>query len=150
MYSADGNRRWPYRSINVSVTSLTMVQLDQGPALIVGTDAGTIIAYDQLGRRYWDGVYAEGSGQHIINVSAQPSLFRAPQPVALAILRSNSTNPSDPADIILLDSDGRRVDAAFPAGDGWEAATAPRRAGRGACVVGERMAVSQNNKPRCL
>lgn len=117
LYAADGSRQWPYRSINVPITTLTMAQLDQGPALIVGTEAGTIIAYDHLGRRYWDGFYAETTGQPIIAVTAPPHSNRVPQPAALAVLVGRDSDISQPIDVFLLDSAGQKLDPTYPGAD---------------------------------
>jgi len=117
LYSDDGSRRWPYRSVNVPITTLTMAQLDQGPALVVGTAAGTVIAYDQQGRRYWDGSYSDTTGQPIIAVTAPPHSTRVPQPAALAVLIGRDSGNSEPVDVILLDSAGQRLDPAYPGAD---------------------------------
>ena len=117
LYSDNGSRRWPYRTVNVPITTMTMAQLDQGPALVIGTAAGTLIAYDQQGRRYWDGLYAETTGQPIIAVTAPPHSIRVPQPAALAVLIGRDTEISEPVDVILLDSAGQRLDPSYPGAD---------------------------------
>ncbi len=117
LYSIEGDRRWPYRSPNKQITELVSAQLDNGPALLVGTSVGTIIAYDRLGRRYWTGQYHEATNRPIVGLSAAPQLSASDNPVALAILLGQGTESDEPADVILLDSDGRRLEPSFLAAD---------------------------------
>ena len=117
LYTATGLRRWPYRTPNKPVTSLAMVQLTEGPALVVGTSVGTVIAYDRDGRRFWDSAYSETPNQPVLSIS--PSKVSTPdtRPAAMAIILGHEAGNSEPADVLLLDDSGRRLEPSYPASD---------------------------------
>lgn len=117
LYSANGIRRWPYRTPNKPVTSLAMAQLAEGPALIVGTSVGNVIAYDKDGRRYWSGPYTDNPERPILAVlpsNVSPSTDRA---ASMALLLGPESGSSEAADVLLIDDRGRRLDPFFPAAD---------------------------------
>ncbi|MCI0393571.1 MAG: PQQ-binding-like beta-propeller repeat protein, partial [Chloroflexi bacterium] len=111
LYTANGQYRWPYRTPNKPITSLTMAQLVDGPALIVGTAAGTVIAYDQQGRRYWSWNYYPTSDHPVLAVSSVPSHLPESQPVSLAVVSGRPAGNVEPADVLLLDSGGRQLES---------------------------------------
>jgi outer membrane protein assembly factor BamB len=94
-----------------------MTSLEKKPALIIGTSAGTVIAYDQQGRRFWSGAYGSSADQSVLSVTAPPTPPNSSNPVALAILMAQKSGESEQTNIILLDSDGRRLEPSFPSGD---------------------------------
>ncbi len=117
LYTATGFRRWPYRTPNKPVTSLAMVQLTQGPALIVGTSVGTVVAYDQDGRRYWDNTYSDTPDSPVLAISASKIPTPESRPAAMAIILGHELGNSEPADVLLIDDSGRRLEPSFPASD---------------------------------
>jgi outer membrane protein assembly factor BamB len=116
LYTAEGDRRWPYRSPNKPITSLETAILDGTPALVVGTSVGKLIAYDEFGRRIWAGAYSATADQPILSISSS-GMQGGGNPVALAILIGQPPGSSEASDIILLDGGGRRLEPSFPAVD---------------------------------
>lgn len=117
LYNANGARRWPYRSPNRPVTALNMVQLDQGPALLVGTAGGTVIAYDQDGRRYWTTNFSGSADQPILAITSPTNPPSDPLPVTLSVILGSSADASRPSDVLLLDSAGRLLEPSFRSTD---------------------------------
>lgn len=117
LYTVNGARRWPYRTPNKPVTSLATVQLAEGPALIVGTSVGTVIAYDKDGRRYWSGPYSSSPDRPVLAIL--PSKVSVPESraAAMAILLGHEVGSTEPADVLLIDDSGRRLDPIYPAAD---------------------------------
>ncbi|MGB3715100.1 MAG: AAA family ATPase [Candidatus Promineifilaceae bacterium] len=117
LYTADGQRRWPYRSPNKPITSLETAVLDGTPALVVGTSVGKLIAYDDLGRRIWAGTYSDSPDNPILSISSSSEVQSGGNPVALAIVIGQPSGSTEASDIILLDGGGRRLEPSFPAVD---------------------------------
>jgi outer membrane protein assembly factor BamB len=117
LYTAEGERRWPFRSPNKPITSLTMVQLEQGPSLVVGTSVGTVIAYDKLGRRFWSSHYYDSPDRPVIAATAAKGAQQSSNPVALAAIFGNVSESGQPGDVLLLDRAGRRLEPSYPASD---------------------------------
>jgi hypothetical protein len=117
LYSADGSRRWPYRSPNKSITALEPAILNGTPALVVGTSVGKLIAYDESGRRIWEGTYNSTPDRPILSISSSPEDQSGGNPVALSVLIGPAPDSTEAADIILLDAGGRRLEPSFPAID---------------------------------
>ena len=117
LYTAEGQRRWPYRSPNIPVTSLAMAYLEEGPALLVGTEAGTLIAYDRQGRRFWSNVYGNSPDRPVLDITTSPSSNDSLHPVALAVLLGQSSDNPEPIDVLLLDGNGQRLEPAYPLAD---------------------------------
>ncbi|MEW5985707.1 MAG: AAA family ATPase [Chloroflexota bacterium] len=110
LLDAQGREQW-YRTPNKPVTALAAAQLSEGPALLVGTAAGTVLAYDLDGRRYWSRPYAPQADRPIRFISASTS------PVILTVtLAPPAASTNEPADTLLLDSQGR-VLAAYETAD---------------------------------
>ena len=118
LYTAKGERRWPYRSPNKPITSLTMAQLEQGPALVVGTSVGTVIAYNEQGSRYWSENYYATPDRPVLAATATAHSPQSSSPVALAVIFGNLTDSGQPGDVLLLDKEGRRLEPSYPASDG--------------------------------
>ncbi|MGH2538156.1 MAG: PQQ-binding-like beta-propeller repeat protein [Candidatus Promineifilaceae bacterium] len=117
LYTHDGLRRWPYRSPNRPVTALAFAQLERGPALIVGTSVGSLIAYDPLGRRYWSSAYTAAPDRPILSVSPAGAAGGAEEPMALALVLGPAAEAGETADVLLLDDNGIRLEPAFPLAD---------------------------------
>ncbi|MFZ0546325.1 MAG: PQQ-binding-like beta-propeller repeat protein, partial [Candidatus Promineifilaceae bacterium] len=117
LYTASGNRRWPYRTPNKPVTALAMAQLAEGPALIVGTSVGNVIAYDKDGRRYWSGPYETTSDRPVAAI--RPSNVPTPdsRPAAFAIILGHEPGNDEASDVLLIDDRGRRLEPFYPAAD---------------------------------
>ena len=117
LYTIDGERRWPYRSPNKPITSLEATLLDGTPALVVGTSVGKLIAYDELGRRIWEGTYSDSPDRPILSISSTSNLQSDSNPVSLAVLIGQTDGTSEATDIFLLDGEGRRLEPSYPAVD---------------------------------
>lgn len=117
LYTLDGQRRWPYRSPNIPITSLAMAYLGEGPALVVGTEAGTIIAYDQQGRRFWTNSYGNSPDRPVLDITTAPASNDSLHPVTLAVLLGRSSDSPEPIDVLLLDGNGQRLEPAYPPAD---------------------------------
>ncbi len=117
LYTADGERRWPYRSPNKPITTLTEAILNDTPALVVGTSVGKLIAYDEQGRRIWEGSYNPTPERPVLAVSSTPGARSQGNPVALAVLLGQTPEDAEPPEVILLDGDGRRLETSFPQTD---------------------------------
>lgn len=102
----DGQEIW-YRTPNKQVSSLGMVQLPDGAALLVGTNAGTLIAYDQQGRRFWTRSYSAEANQRVVAISAIHQLS-IDNPPRFSIVLTLAPSPGDnAAEVLVLNSDGR-------------------------------------------
>lgn len=64
---ATGAERW-FRTPNRSITSLQTAVIDGELGLVVGTDAGTVLAYTIQGRRLWDREMGAGPEQGVIEI----------------------------------------------------------------------------------
>ncbi|UCG25863.1 MAG: PQQ-binding-like beta-propeller repeat protein [Chloroflexota bacterium] len=115
LYTAEGDRRWPYRTPNRLVTALTFAVLDEQPALIIGTDAGTAIAYDAEGQRIWSHSFSPNADRPASAISVAP--YPRPQEslVDIALLLGQPDAESGQTEIILLDGDGRRLEPSYVA-----------------------------------
>ncbi|MFK7804313.1 MAG: PQQ-binding-like beta-propeller repeat protein [Anaerolineae bacterium] len=64
---ATGTERW-FRTPNRLITSMKAAIIDQQPSLILGTDAGTALAYNSQGRRLWDREMGASPDQGVLNI----------------------------------------------------------------------------------
>ncbi len=62
-----GNEVW-FRTPNRQITSMAPAVIDQQPALLLGTDAGTVLAYTLDGVRLWDRVMGASPEQGIVEI----------------------------------------------------------------------------------
>ncbi len=97
-------QRW-LRTLNQPITSLQSFPIPDGNALAVGTEVGTIVAYDQEGRRLWNTEIAEDADRQILAISASSELLPTNQP-SLAITIESGENAADTAELVLLDRNG--------------------------------------------
>lgn len=115
LYTADGARRWPYRTPNRTVTALSSALLNESPALLVGTDVGNVIAFDKDGHRLWSQSLSPNGSGTVLAISPAPY----PQPqetlVDLALIMGPDGANSEASDIILLDGEGRRLEPSYAA-----------------------------------
>lgn len=103
LYDVNGQERW-FRTPNKTVTSLAMAALPQGRALLVGTEVGTVAAYDAQGDRYWRAVLPDTPNRSVTSLSPSPGVPRSNQPaVAVTLTRDESES----AEVYLLNSTGR-------------------------------------------
>ncbi|MFN2187731.1 MAG: PQQ-binding-like beta-propeller repeat protein, partial [Candidatus Promineifilaceae bacterium] len=114
LHSADGSRRWTYRSPNKPITALEPAILDGTPVLLVGTSVGKTIAYDDLGRRVWEETYSATADRPVQSISVSPAVLEEKSPVALSILLGPSAGSTEAADLIVTDANGRRLEPTFP------------------------------------
>jgi hypothetical protein len=117
LYTADGSHRWPYRTPNKPVTTLGMAQLTEGPALIVGTTVGTVIAYDQQGRRFWSESYSATPDRPVTAISTTEGASPEARPASITIILGHQPGSTESADVLLLDDHGRRLEPSFLSAD---------------------------------
>ncbi len=103
-----GLERWR-RTPNRPVTALARVQLANGPALAVGTSAGTVTTYNQNGERVWR-YLPENPRRSIVSISANPSGISEPGHPALALtLVPTDSSSNEAAAALLLDDTGQEL-----------------------------------------
>ncbi len=100
-------QRW-LRTLNQPITSLETFPIPDGLALAVGTEVGSLVAYDQDGRRLWDTNLAEDADRQILAISASMEVLPDNQP-SLAITVESADSSSTAADLIMLDGSGLAV-----------------------------------------
>ncbi len=107
LYDSERQRLW-LRTLNKPITSLANVQLTDGPGLVIGTNAGSVVGFDEQGRRVWTKYLSSDGNRSIIALSASPILPSENQPALSAIVQATE-NADEPADVILLASNGRTI-----------------------------------------
>ena len=112
LYDGDtGTQLW-YRTPNVEVTHMAVAYLPDQPALVLGTAVGTLLAYDAQGRRLWDRTFSTTASQRVTHISPSPQPDpEGKQPVRLLVtLESIRPTRAEPAEVLLLDTNGRPLD----------------------------------------
>lgn len=107
LLAGDGQELW-LRTPNRPVTSLAMADLASGPALLVGTDVGSLLAYDGEGSRIWRQNLSETPDRVIAFLSASPIAPQENQS-ALVVTMTTATGSSEPVNVFSLDSSGRII-----------------------------------------
>ncbi len=97
-------RHW-LRTLNTPATALAEVHLPDQTVLAVGTDTGTITAFDEQGRSLWTTNLADTADRPILAVAAAPHVFDVREPVLAATLQDGQDGTT--ADIILVDGRGK-------------------------------------------
>lgn len=90
VYDVNGVEQW-YRTPTKTVTALVPAQLPGGPALLVGTSVGSVIAYDSQGKRYWTRTFADQPNRRIAAIAA---LSEGPAGTAEEVSSANSLSPA--------------------------------------------------------
>lgn len=106
---ADGSELWK-RTPNRTVTSLESAQLSDGKALIVGTDAGNVTAYNRFGRRLWQ--YLPASPERAaVSLASNPVAPERTgrQPAVAYTLASSGSVGSEGSAVVLLDENGQEI-----------------------------------------
>ena len=107
LYNLSGQIAW-YRTVNRPITALAFADLSGRPALVVGTDAGSIIAFSQEGRRLWANNLDSDAGRGIMALLPANDRALTDQPALAAILEPAS-EASELADVFLLAGDGQTL-----------------------------------------
>jgi hypothetical protein len=103
-----GLERWR-RTPNRPVTALARVQLTNGPALAVGTNAGTVTTYNQNGERVWR-YLPENPRRSVVSISANPIDGSEPGHPTLALtLVPTDSSSNEAAAAVLLDDAGQEL-----------------------------------------
>ena len=105
LYDYLRQQHW-FRTLNRPVTSLAVFPLPEGNALAVGTSVGTVVAFDQDGRRLWESKLAENADREILALSASSVLPLTNQPLLAATLEAED-NITNAADVVLLGGNGQ-------------------------------------------
>lgn len=106
-----GKRLW-WRTPNRGVTVIKVDNTGEAPLLLVGTDAGKVIAYDFTGRRLWESILSDTPLQPVRDILVvPPSVDSNNQVVKYGVLISeiNSETESESGKMIILNESGRRV-----------------------------------------
>jgi hypothetical protein len=110
LFDHQGQEQW-YRTPNKPVSSLAVAEVNGGTALIVGTAAGTILAFDQQGRRYWSQAYAENANRQIAALSPNPHAGEGSLAVSLLAVAGRDPGSTERGDVLLLDGDGHILES---------------------------------------
>jgi hypothetical protein len=108
LYDENGNERW-FRTPNKTVTSLAAAELPAGPALLVGTEVGTVTAYSGQGDRYWRTIVADTPNRAVTSLAVSPVVPRSNQPAVAVTLSPNLSGNNNLAEVYLLDSTGQKL-----------------------------------------
>ena len=87
LVDAMNNRQRWYRTpfVGKQITAIVPVNLPDGPALVVGTNSGGVVAYSEIGQRYWTSVLADTPDQRVVSIDANPTQPAGSQPFALIV-----------------------------------------------------------------
>lgn len=102
LFNIQRDRLWK-RTLNKPITAMTPIQLPQGVALAVGTSAGTVVAYDHQGQRFWTQNLDPDAQRSILSLSGTAVSPRENQP-ALAVAIESELPNTGAADLVLLGS----------------------------------------------
>jgi hypothetical protein len=117
LYSADGDLVW-FRTVNKPVTALAFADSPTSPALFVGTEAGSVIAYSDEGRRLWSSHLAIEADRAVLaihpannpaSVGQLPTSNPAQGNTLLAIVLESATPSGNLADVLLLGNRGQML-----------------------------------------
>lgn len=108
-----GEEVW-FRTPNINVTSLTALNSANQPILLVGTAVGSLLAYDQNGRRLWERFFSDTPTRPILNLSPAPYTPAGESEVQLAATLGSSTNEAESAELLLIGGDGRLIEKITP------------------------------------
>lgn len=107
LYTLTGQIAW-YRTVNRPISALAFANLSGRPALAVGTDVGSVIAFSEEGRRLWANNLDRDAGRGILALLPANGHALSDQPALAAILAPTS-EASELADVFLLAGDGRTL-----------------------------------------
>jgi hypothetical protein len=110
LFDHTGQEQW-YRTPNRPVSSLAVAEVNGGTALIVGTNAGTILAYDQQGRRYWSHAFVESANRQIAALSPNPHAGEGSLAISMLAVVSRDPSSTERGDVLLLDGDGHVLES---------------------------------------
>lgn len=102
LYNSNRERIW-FRTINKPVSALAAIPVTGGKALAVGSNAGAVVAFDELGRRLWSTNLNDTGDRRVLALSASSFLPPTNQPGIAALLEMDDGNA---AEAVLLDSAG--------------------------------------------
>jgi hypothetical protein len=106
-YDSNGSEQW-IRTPNKLVTALATAQLPQGPALVVGTEVGTITAYSPAGDRFWR-YRPETASRAVVSISPNRSGRQENQPALAFTLADLGSGAGAAAEVVLLGSQGQEM-----------------------------------------
>ena len=109
LYNYLHEREWWARTLNKPITALTFANLQEGPALVAGTEVGVVVAYSPEGRRYWTRHLAPNADRPVTTLSAAQFTPDNTDP-SLAVVLGAEASSGRPNDVILLGSEGRTFD----------------------------------------
>lgn len=105
LFGPNQQRIWR-RTLNKPITSIAQAQTPSGPLIIAGTAVGVLVAYDGQGRRVWTQELAPDANYEAQHISTAAFIPQESQPLLSVLLRSHD-QPEQPADVFLINSDGR-------------------------------------------
>jgi len=107
LYDIGGNEEW-IRTPNKVVTALATAHLPDGPALLVGTEVGTVTAYTPAGDRLWR-YLPETATRAVVSISPNNSGRQENQPALAFTLSGPGSREAVATDVILLGSSGQEM-----------------------------------------
>lgn len=116
LYDANRQRPWWPRTLNKPITALTVAHFPEGPALLVGTEAGMVVAYAADGRRFWTRRLTTDAGRPVLSLTAVPYTPDIRSPILAANLGPHAITGGE-QQVKLLDPNGLEV-TTFTAGEG--------------------------------
>ncbi len=116
LYDANRQRPWWPRTLNKPITALAVAHFPQGPALLVGTDVGVVVAYAADGRRFWTRRLTTDASRPVLKLTAVPFTPDARSPILAANLGPHAAAGGN-QQVKLLDANGLEV-TTFATGEG--------------------------------
>lgn len=109
LYDKNRQRVWP-RTVNKAVTGLAEIHLPDGRGLAVATEVGTIVAFNEEGRRIWvRNLAAPEADRSIVSVFASTYPPQENQPL-LSVAIESEAEDTETFDIVMLGSNGRTLE----------------------------------------
>lgn len=115
LFDSEGNKQWE-RTPNKPITALATTSFPQGPALLVGTEVGTVTAYSPLGDRFWR-YLPENASRAVVSISPNLSGRQENQPALAFTLSGSPSRGSASSTVVLLGSSGQQVQSFASAAD---------------------------------
>ena len=107
LFAAASQEWWRTPFVGHEITALAMVQHLSERLLVVGNDAGRLLAYDRFGRRQWTTTLASNPYSRILSISPNPVDTVIGQSYSLAVSLGNLSNQD--SQVVLLDRNGQAL-----------------------------------------
>ena len=121
LYDVAQNRRLWYRTpaVGKTITDLTENVTAGGRTVVLGTDIGRVLAYDEQGIRRWDSTLEADAPRRVTALASNPHPSGDAQPFSLAVtLSSGDPGQVSQADVLLLDDQGNALSERYTTSSG--------------------------------